>query len=100
MAGGLSWSPRARKDRMSIFSYWNRRNGSNAYSRKLNTLFNSALRSALKFPDSGIVTDHEGVRAVLARDYMLFYRIVPEGIYVMTIFDTRQDPEKLIGRLE
>lgn len=99
MAQGLIWSPRARKDRVSIFSYWNRRNGSKAYSRKLSALFNAALRTAVDFPDSGIITDFEGVRAVLARDYLLLYRMVPEGSYVLTIFDTRQDPDKLVGRL-
>ncbi len=86
-------------DRITIFGYWNRRNGSAEYSRKLNSLFIAALRTVCEFPESGIMTDRESVRAVLASDYMLFYKDLPHEIYVLTIWDTRQNPDKLASRL-
>ena len=86
-------------DRMDIFGYWNRRNGSAEYSRKLNVLFIAALKTVCEFPESGITTDRASVRAVLVRDYLLFYKDLPQEIYVLTIWDTRQDPNKLSTRL-
>lgn len=44
MAKEVIWSLMARDDRKEILTYWNNRNRSTAYSKKLNQLFKVAVK--------------------------------------------------------
>jgi len=43
MAIEINWSDKAQQDRKEIFKYWNNRNKSNEYSKKLNILINYSV---------------------------------------------------------
>lgn len=72
MAKRLIWTQTALAERKEIFTYWNNRNKSKRYSRKLNELFNEALQALLFYPKIGRLTDFEGIRVIVVRVICFF----------------------------
>ncbi|MFN7495144.1 MAG: type II toxin-antitoxin system RelE/ParE family toxin [Cyclobacteriaceae bacterium] len=95
MAKPVIWTLRAQEDRKTILAYWRKRNKSNAYSKKLNLLFKNAIITIKEFPEIGKQTDDKRARIKVVRDYLLIYEESDTSIYILTIWDTRQDPDKL-----
>lgn len=85
---------------VDIFAYWNNRNGSSAYSKKLFKMFVACGNRLVKFLLHGKLSPFAGVRSVLVKDYQLLYTDKPNELRVVTIFDTRQNPDKLEERLK
>ena len=56
MATKIIWSKTAKDSKHEILSYWNERNKSKQFSRKLNTLIHAAVKSIGFFPTSGKLT--------------------------------------------
>lgn len=94
MVRQIVWTLNAQEDRRRIFKYWNNRNKSTIYSKKLNMLFIENLKLVGKRPYIGKRTDKDNVRAKIVKDYMIFYEITDSHIVVLTIWDCRQDPEE------
>lgn len=94
MAKQIIWTFKAQDDRKDIFNYWNKRNKSTTYSKKLNYLFKESLKIVSKRPYIGKKTTIENVRAKIIRDYMVFYEITDRYIIVLTVWDCKQDPDK------
>jgi len=95
MARRLVWTNRAQTDRKMILTYWNRRNQSAQYSKKLNALFKEAIHLITERPYIGKPTSTPNVRAKVVRDYLIFYEITQQHIVVLTIWDCRQNPKNL-----
>ena len=93
MARRLIWSIEARNSRKSIFDYWNNRNKSKVYSRKLNLLFNTNLKILIQLPESGKPTFREDVKFIIVSHFEVIYKITPNEIVVLDIWDTRQNPK-------
>jgi hypothetical protein len=89
----IIWTIIARTTRNSIFSYWNNRNKSNLYSKKLFVLFNETLERIAQFPQTSLATNSSNIRYVLVRDYYLIFEISELTINVLDIWDTRQNPQ-------
>ena len=101
MAKSVIWSERAIADRKSILNYWYKRNKSMEYPRKINGLFKEAVILISQYPNIGRPTQHKSARVKVVRDYLIVYDETNEFIEILSIWDTRQDPEKLeevIGR--
>lgn len=97
MAGKkIIWSKQAIYDKFDILDYWIYRTKSKSFSIKLNKLFNEALVQISTHPYSGKQTELDNIRIKIVRSYLIFYKINPEGIYIITIWDSRRDDEKLI----
>jgi plasmid stabilization system protein ParE len=95
MTKEVIWSYRAQTDRKNILSYWRLRNKSNAYSKKLNKLFSNAITLIRDFPQIGKPTDDRKVKVKIVRDYLILYDETETTIYILTIWDSRQDPKEL-----
>ncbi len=95
MAKQVIWSLRAQSDKKEILDYWRQRNKSNTYSKKLNELFKESIKIILDFPQIGKVTDDTKARIKIVRDYLIIYEETETQIFILTIWDSRQDPEKL-----
>jgi len=80
-----------------ILDYWTKKNQSSAYSKKLNQLFKTATLLLVDHPKIGRPTDHENVRIKIIKDYFLFYEETDTEIYILTVWDSRQDPKRLLG---
>ncbi len=94
MAKQIIWSLQAQEDRKQILSYWNNRNQSTTYSKKLHQLFKDALKLVSQFPQIGRQTDIDNVRIKLVKDYLVVYEEDKTNIYVLKIWDGRRNPEK------
>ena len=100
MAKRVIWSNLAKDEKYDIFNYWNKRNKSKVYSKKLDRLFNEAINVIKDYSEIGRVTDFPTIRRFVVRDYLILYKVETDSIYILSIWDTRQDPEKLARRYE
>jgi toxin YoeB len=89
----IVWSKNAISTRKNIFIYWNNRNKSKIYSKKLHQLFIESLEIVANYPKMAISTDVANVRLKLVNDYYLIYQLTSKDIIlVVDIWDTRQNP--------
>ncbi len=95
MAKKIVWSIKAQNDRKEIFTYWNARNQSTVYSRKLNVLIIEAIKAISNFPNIGKLTGYKNTRVKIVRDYLIVYKELDSEIIILTIWDSRQNPLKL-----
>ena len=86
---------RAQEERIAIFDYWNNRNRSFSFSRKLNDLITESLLLISRHPLIGKRTDKENVRVKILRDYLIIYEFTESDLIVLSIWDCRQKPEDL-----
>src|SRR6188768_2105767 len=100
MAKQVIWSLRAQNDKKEILNYWRQHNKSNRYSRKLNELFKESIKIVADFPQIGKRTDDNQARIKIVRDYMIIYEETETQILILTIWDSRQNPDKLKVILE
>jgi toxin YoeB len=91
----IIWSPDANLDMLNILEYFYKRNGTKTYSKKLYFKIRKSVRLLSKHPFLGIQTDDENIRNLIEGDYAIFYKLDEETIYILSIFDCRQDPESL-----
>ncbi len=95
MAIEIVWTEYALKNKIEIFNYWNDRNKSNEYSIKLNNLIDKRIELLQSFPLIGKLTEYENTRHLVVRDYLIIYKVELEIIYIITIWDSRQNPDTL-----
>jgi toxin YoeB len=96
VARTVKWSVQSQEQLSHLLTYWNKRNKSTTYSKKLLRLFKEATLLLSAHPEIGQKTDIENVRRKLVRDYIIFYRATEHTIEVISIWDPRQD----LGDLE
>lgn len=86
---------RATQDRLEILNYWIKRNQSNFYSTKLDSLFRENIELLAQIPTLGKPTNLPNVRMKIVRDYLIFYRIKDTFLEIVTIWDSRRNPKQL-----
>lgn len=95
MAKKVIWSDRAKFELYDILEYWINRNKSEEYSIKLNYQFDEAVEQIRKYPESGKYSTDKNSRIKIVRDYLLIYEDRDTEILILTIWDSRQDPDSL-----
>ena len=95
MAREVVWTLRAQKERTKILHFWINHNNSNSYSIALNNLLKEAVRLIKRHPKIGRPTDIDNVRVKIVRDYLMFYELTENKIYILSVWDNRQNPESL-----
>jgi len=95
----IIWTHNAVIQRRNIFTYWNNRNGSSEYSKRLLGLIRNRLILLTKFPEVGKLTDYPNLRVVLIENYLLFYFKNEDTILIIAFWDNRQDPFQLFRNL-
>lgn len=95
MAKQIIWSIRAYNDRINIFEYWNSRNKSSSFSKKLNLLFNRAVELLANHTSIGKPSEFPNIKIKVVRDYLIIYEDTPELLIILTIWDSRRNPEQL-----
>lgn len=95
MVKQIIWSQRAQDDRKQILEYWRNRNQSNTYGKNLDKKFREALNLIRDYPQIGKQTDDQKVRIKIVKDYLLIYEETPDNILLLTIWDSRQNPQQL-----
>ena len=92
----IVWSNRAKKRLYGILEFYNERNKSKTYSKKLQQLLSKEVKILIKYPELGLKTTEESTRGLIIKDYIIYYEITDDKIIIHTIWDTRQDPDSKI----
>lgn len=100
MAKRLIWTEFAQAQKKEIFYYWNERNGSKTYSRKLNRLFDEAAEMLTVEPYIGRPTQFENIRAKKVKTFHLMYKVTDEEIQILIIWNTRRNPDDLVKLMD
>lgn len=96
----LFWSNTAVQQRNSVFAFWNERNQSKTYSRKLNLEIRQRTVLLKLYPEMGKKTIFESTRAIIMGHYSILYKIDANRIIITAFWDNRNDPEQLIKFLK
>jgi len=91
----LIWTNNAKIQLFEILDFFNGRNHSSIYSKKLYKKLIKEASVLLIHPEIGIKSDILSVRGLIVGNYILFYEIRVEYIIIHTIWDTRQNPVNL-----
>ena len=91
----IIWSTHSKENLIDIYDYFNFRNKSKLYSQKLHRIFQSEVKRLIQNNEIGIQTNNELIRGLIVGDYTLFYEIKPEFIEILTVWDNRQNPNKI-----
>ncbi len=94
MAKKIVFSVRAEKQRLSILEYYFNETGSKEIPSKIYHQFNRVINIIQRFPDSGKMLS-KSRRGFIKSHYKIVYRIEPESIIILYIWDMRQNPKNL-----
>ena len=95
MTKPIVWSPNAKNDLKRIKKYYDTRNQSSAFSKKLLKTFRDSAKLIEKFALLSIPTEYDNVRGFVILDYIIFYEIMIEHILILIVWDCRRDSEQL-----
>lgn len=91
----IVWTSTAKLELKLIFEFFNLRNKSKTNSLKLHRKIQTELNLLLQQPYLGKKTNTINVRGFLVENYILFYELKDNRIVILSVWDTRQNPEKL-----
>ena len=93
MAKRLIWSENSIQELNSILSFWNENNQSTSYSSKLLKRILFVLELVCENNYLGKPTSKQNVRLTIIDNFLVYYEIMEEDIFVLTIFDGRRNPK-------
>ena len=96
MVKKVIWTKTAKIQRQNILEYWAERNGNKKYCHKISSIVRNRIQFIDKFVYLGKETDFGDVRVTSAGHFSLFYRVLADKIIIMSLWDNRQDPDKLV----
>lgn len=96
----LEWTLVAIKQRNNIFEYWNFRNKSKLYSKKLNLKIKERTTILKSFPELGTETIFPKTRVLYLSYYSILYQFTDYQIIITGFWDNRQEPKKILDFLK
>ncbi len=91
----VEWTHFAKKQRDDVFKYWNNRNKSKSYSKKLRIAINEKINQLKLQPFSGVQLVDKNTRILFLKNYSLIYYINKDSISVISFWENHQNPETL-----
>jgi len=91
----IVWSREARLDFKATLEFYNERNGSNTYSRKLADQILDAIEKLQRNNFLGIKTSDSEIRVLIKSTFSIFYELKEEEILILIIWDSRRNPDEL-----
>lgn len=92
MALEIIYSPQFADSFEAILNYFDERNGSDKYSKKLFGMVHGQIQLLATFPEIGRITDFPGVRVLFVDNYSVEYQIRDKAILVVDIYSCKTDP--------
>lgn len=92
----IVWSNRAIKRLYGILEFYNQRNKSHTYSKKLYQFLNKQVKILIKFPEIGLKTTEDKTRGLIIGDFIIYYQLTEDKIIIHTIWDCIQNPDSKI----
>ncbi len=91
----IFWTNTALKQRNYTFEYWNDRNKSTTYSKKLNSSIKERTDILKTNPELGKKTEFNNTRVISLGHYSILYKKVDLKIIITGFWDNRKNPDKL-----
>ena len=88
----LQFSPLFLDSLETILGFYDERNGSDKYSRKLLKLFHRQMNLLTTMPDIGRQTNHPNVRILFIDDYGIEYERIDDTILIIDIYSCQTNP--------
>ena len=95
MVRKLVWTKKAFKEWENILAFWFKRSGNKKYSRKLNNKIRIIFKNIRNNNNIGKKTEIENIRLMICSHYKIFYKIDDAVIYIISIFDSRRNPNDI-----
>ena len=96
----IVWTKTADIQFVGVLQYWLERNKSNTYSKKLIQLVTERTKQIVKTPYMHKSTDFKDVRVASLGYFSIYYKVTDKYIIVVSFWDNRQDPKKLLEVLK
>ena len=96
----LKWTSTALRQRNRVFDYWNKRNKSDLYSKKLNLKIKERTALLKSYPELGMETSSSKTRVLYMSYYSILYQFTKQQIIITGFWDNRQEPAKLLHFLK
>ena len=93
MALEILYAPLFMENLEAILTFYDERNGSNKYSKKLIKMIHKQIKLAASMPEIGRLTDFPGVRILFVEQYGIEYQIRDKEILIIDIYSCLTDPE-------
>ncbi len=94
------WTKLAIDQRNKIFEYWNKRNENNSYSKRINLIIYDKIDLLQMNPFAGQELEDYNARILYFEKYGLVYKISENSIYILSFWDQRQNPNRLLEILK
>lgn len=99
MALEIIYSPQFLNSLESILEFFDERNGSNSFSKKLFKMIHKQIKLLKSMPEIGRRTDFPGVRILFVERFGIEYQIREKFILIINIYSCETNPdERMFGR--
>ncbi len=90
------WSKKAEIELRKIIQFWDDKNGSTIYSKKLIFNIELAINLIKRNPNLGVKSNMQHVRMrLILKNYYLIYKVEKKQIYILRFWDNRQNPIRI-----
>ena len=96
MALEISYAPQFVENLETILSFFDERNGSDRFSKKLIKMFHRQIKLAASMPEIGRPTNFPGVRILYVERFGIEYQIRDNVLLVIDIYSCQTDPDERI----
>ena len=93
MALAISYAPLFIENLEAILSFFDERNGSDKFSKKLMKMIHKQIKLAASMAEIGRLTDYSGVRILFVERFGIEYQIRDKVILIIDIYSCQTDPE-------
>ena len=93
MALNIQYSTQYSDSFEAILTYFDKRNGSNLYSKKLIQLILQKISLLSTMPEIGRLTNYPSVRILFIEQYGIEYQIRENAILIIDIFSCKTNPD-------
>ena len=93
MALEISYSPQFFDSLEAILNFFDERNGSNRFSKKLLKMIHKQVLLLKTMPEIGRLTDFPGVRVLFVERFGIEYQIRDSAVLIIDIYSCETDPD-------
>lgn len=93
MALGISYSPQFFDDLEAILDFFDERNGSDRFSKKLLKMIHKQISLLKTMPEIGRLTDTPSVRILFVERFGIEYQIRDKVVLIIDIYSCQTNPE-------
>ena len=93
MALEISYSPQFFDSLEAILNFFDERNGSDRFSKKLLKMIHKQILLLKTMPEIGRLTDFPGVRVLFVERFGIEYQIRDSAVLIIDIYSCETDPD-------